>query len=116
VSHSGGAGGDALVLRDGPVEPTEIEALRVAVGWDSREGTYETILERGYAHNIVREEGRFVGFLRILSDGVANAYLIDLMVHPDRQRRGIGSALCGGRLASSLRRAAWRRLVKRHRK
>lgn len=77
-----------------PVRPDEIESLRVAVGWDRMEGSYGTILPKLYAYYLVREEsGNLVGFLSVLSDGVGDAFLLDLMVRPDHQNRGIGSAL-----------------------
>jgi GNAT superfamily N-acetyltransferase len=76
------------------VRPDEIESLRVAVGWDGMEGRYGRILPGLYAHYSVREEsGNLVGFLSVLSDGVGDAFLLDLMVRPDHQKRGIGSAL-----------------------
>ncbi|MCK5117958.1 MAG: GNAT family N-acetyltransferase [Candidatus Latescibacteria bacterium] len=82
------------IVRDGPVEPTEIENLRAAVGWDRSEGTYEQILRRHYAHYTVRaENGRLIAYVSILSDGVADAFLLDLLVHPECQHRGIGSQL-----------------------
>ncbi len=39
--------------------------------------------------------GRMVGFFRALSDGVGDAYLLDLVVDPAFRGRGIGSALAG---------------------
>lgn len=33
---------------------------------------------------------RLVGFCRAISDGVSNAYVSSVMVHPEFQRRGIG--------------------------
>lgn len=37
--------------------------------------------------------GDLVGMGRLLSDGVCNAYLVDLWTHSAHRRRGIGSAL-----------------------
>lgn len=34
-----------------------------------------------------------VGFFRALSDGISDAYLLDLIVHPDYRNRGVGDAL-----------------------
>lgn len=36
---------------------------------------------------------RLVGLARVISDGCFNAYIPDVIVHPDYQRRGIGRAL-----------------------
>lgn len=38
-------------------------------------------------------EGEVVGFARVLSDGEFAVYIADILVRPDHQRRGIGSAL-----------------------
>ena len=63
------------VERDAPVTPVEIPALRVAVGWDADEASYVKSLKRFHAHYTVRIEGRLVGFLAVVSDGVSNALL-----------------------------------------
>lgn len=82
------------IVRDGPVEPVEIEALRAAVGWDAGEGRYAEILKRHFTYYTVRaEDGRLIGYVSILSDGIADAFLLDLMVHPDFQGRQIGRRL-----------------------
>ena len=46
------------------------------------------------------EEGRQIGFLRVLSDKVRFAYLLDVVVHEDYRRRGIGRGMV--RFALSL--------------
>jgi GNAT superfamily N-acetyltransferase len=38
-------------------------------------------------------DGRDVGMARLLSDGVCNAYLIDVWTHSAYRRRGIGAAM-----------------------
>ena len=82
------------IIRDGPVTPAEIEDLRAAVGWDRSEGTYAQILQRHFAYYTVRgEDGQLIAYVSIISDGIADAFLMDLMVHPDHQRTGIGKAL-----------------------
>jgi len=82
------------IIRDGPVQPCEIEDLRQAVGWDRSEGTYARTLPRHYAHYTVRDaDNRLIGYMSVLSDGVADAFLIDLAVHPRYQRSGIGSRI-----------------------
>jgi len=83
------------IIRDGPVEPKEIENLREAVGWDRSEGTYQRILHgRHYARYTVRNHsGSLVAYMSVLSDGVADAFLLDLMVHPEHERKGIGTRI-----------------------
>jgi ribosomal protein S18 acetylase RimI-like enzyme len=36
---------------------------------------------------------RLVGMARLLSDGVCNAYLLDVWTHSDHRRQGVGSAM-----------------------
>jgi ribosomal protein S18 acetylase RimI-like enzyme len=81
------------ILKNSTVYPYEIESLREAVGWDRSEGIYGQVLKRQYAYYTVHIDSRLVGYLSVLSDGVADAFLLDLMVHPDYQRIGIGSSL-----------------------
>jgi N-acetylglutamate synthase-like GNAT family acetyltransferase len=81
------------IFRGKPVKQEEIEYLRLAVGWDKMEGKYDQILQNLYTHYTVRMSGKLVGFLSVLSDGIADAFLIDLMVHPDFRKRGIGTEL-----------------------
>jgi ribosomal protein S18 acetylase RimI-like enzyme len=84
---------DIVIARGEAVTDTEIALLRTAVGWDSCEGTYDKILPRVFVYFTARSGGALVGFVSVISDGVADAFLVDLMVHPDFQRQGIGSAL-----------------------
>lgn len=82
------------IVRNGKVEPQEIEDLRETVGWDRSAGTYGSILPRHYAYYIVRaEDSQLIGYLSVLSDGISDAFLLDLMVHPQHQGRGIGTRL-----------------------
>lgn len=82
------------ITRDGPIEPKEIEDLREAVGWDRSEGTYRQVLDRHYAYYTVRDRnGNLVAYMSVLSDGVADAFLLDLVVHPQYQHKGIGGRM-----------------------
>ena len=81
------------VEKDQPVTPDEINALRSSVGWDPVGETYHQVVERGYSHYTVRAEGRLIGFVNVLSDGIADAFLLDLAVHKDFQRHHLGTAI-----------------------
>ncbi|MFH1616150.1 MAG: GNAT family N-acetyltransferase [Planctomycetota bacterium] len=84
---------DIVIARNEVVTDGEIALLRTAVGWDSCAGEYEKILPRLFAYFTARQNDALVGFVSVISDGVSDAFLGDLMVHPDCRRRGIGSAL-----------------------
>ncbi len=79
--------------RDKPVTAAEIEDLRCSVGWDRFEDKYDQILPNSYTHFTVYDANRLIGFLNVISDGIGDAFLLDLMVAPDFQKRGIGKAL-----------------------
>ncbi|HXV43256.1 MAG TPA: GNAT family N-acetyltransferase [Anaerolineae bacterium] len=81
------------ILRQATLIGTQVEDLRSAVGWDRMQGKYDQILAQSYAHFSVFDNSRLIGFVNVISDGVADAFLVDFMVHPDFQRRGIGKAL-----------------------
>jgi GNAT superfamily N-acetyltransferase len=81
-----------MIERNAPLESRQIEALRLSVGWDATPGQYQHILARSYAYFSVKESDQLVAFLNVLSDGV-DALLLDLMVHPAHQGRGLGQAL-----------------------
>ena len=85
---------DSDIVRNGNVEPAEIEDLREAVGWERCEGTYASILHRHYTYYTVRaQDGSLIGYVSVLSDGISDAFLLDLMVHPSAQRTHIGMRL-----------------------
>lgn len=85
---------DVQITRDGAVSAREIEDLREAVGWDRSEETVSRALQRSHSYYVARDgSGRLVGYLSVVSDGVADAFLVDLAVHPELQRRGLGKRL-----------------------
>jgi len=85
---------DYSILKNSMVDPKEIENLREVVGWDRSEGIYEQVLQRHYAYYTARSEnGKLIGYVSALSDGVADAFLLDLMVHPEYQGTGLGEQL-----------------------
>ncbi|MDP7396788.1 MAG: GNAT family N-acetyltransferase [Lentisphaeria bacterium] len=84
---------DFTIERDDPVSGTAIEALRLAVGWDEEAGKYDRVPANAWMHLTVRDRGRLIGYVSVVSDGICNAFIADLMVHPGFQRRGIGTAV-----------------------
>lgn len=82
------------IIREAIVEPKEIEDLRETVGWDRSEDTYQEILNRHYTYYIVRnEDNQLIGYMSVLSDGISDAFLLDLVVHPQYQRKGLGKRI-----------------------
>jgi len=81
------------ITQKSKVTDAEIGELRAAVGWDHEAGTYDRVLKGVHTYFIVRDKGKLIGFVSVISDGVADAFLVDLMVHPDFQRQGLGKLL-----------------------
>ena len=82
------------IFRNGSLTPREIEDLRQTVGWDRSEGIYGQVLERHFAYYIARDAaGELVGYISVLSDGISDAFLIDLMVHPAYRHSRLGTGL-----------------------
>ena len=72
----------------------EYRALRVDAGLSPK--TAEAA-ERGLAGSLygvcLRVNGRLVGMGRIVGDGGLNYEVVDIAVHPDYQRQGLGSRI-----------------------
>lgn len=75
------------------VAPDELAGF--FAGWPAPPGPDARLaLLRGSAHVVLaRDEGRLVGFVTALTDGVLMAYLPLLEVLPSHRRSGIGSEL-----------------------
>ncbi len=67
--------------------------LRESVGWNRMENEYKNPLLTSYYHIAVYEKEALIGYIDCVSNGVTDAYIQDLMVHPDYQGRGIGTNL-----------------------
>ena len=81
------------ILRNGEVCEEELANLRASVGWPYTPGTYPRSLPKQYAYFTARDAAELVGYVSVISDGVGDAFLIDLMVRPSHQGRRIGSRL-----------------------
>jgi GNAT superfamily N-acetyltransferase len=84
---------ESVITERGEVTDTEIGQLRAAVGWDHEPGAYDRVLKGVHTYFIARANTMLTGFVSVISDGVADAFLVDLMVHPDCQHQGLGTKL-----------------------
>ena len=75
------------------VSVNDLADLRESVGWNRMEKEYNNPLLTSYYHIAVYEKEALIGYIDCVSNGVTDAYIQDLMVHPDYQRRGIGTEL-----------------------
>ncbi len=67
--------------------------LRESVGWDRMESEYKNPLMTSYYHIAVYVGDELIGYIDCVSNGVTDAYIQDLMVHPDYQGKGVGTNL-----------------------
>ena len=75
------------------VSVKKLADLRESIGWNRMENEYKNPLLTSYYHIAVYEKEVLIGYIDCVSNGVTDAYIQDLMVHPDYQRRGIGTEL-----------------------
>lgn len=77
----------------GVVRPEQIAELRNSVGWNGMENSYKESLKRSYLYICCFDDDKLVGFLDVVSNGITDAYIQDVVVNPDYQGTGIGSTM-----------------------
>jgi GNAT superfamily N-acetyltransferase len=94
--ETSGAGG-GIVYRTTPPEKNEFFRLFETTGWN---GEYELDSDRLYLallaswHTVSAYDGnRLVGFGRMICDGIVHALILDMIVLPGFQGRGIGTGI-----------------------
>ena len=75
------------------VSANDLSDLREAVGWNRLEKEYSDPRMTSYYHIAVYEENRMIGYIDSVSNGVTDAYIQDLTVHPAYQGKGVGTEL-----------------------
>jgi len=75
------------------VEPKQIAELRKSVGWNGMENSYAKSLSNSYLYVCCFEDNDLVGFLDVVSNGVTDAYIQDVIVNPKHHRKGIGTEM-----------------------
>ena len=96
----GRPGGDRAVTIDGSLTGVDWERLKADLTADDFDnGRSPSALRRSFEASqhvaLARDGERVVGTARLLSDGVCNAYLIDVWTAGTHRRRGIATALVG---------------------
>lgn len=99
--------GSVTIEADATLTPDEVNAAYAWVEWPQREPWRVEAISRTSTWFVARDGDELVGIARLLDDGGLHASLWDVMVRPDRQRQGIGTALA----RAALEHAADRRLV-----
>ena len=88
-------------------DPPAVQALcdlRESVGWSRSEVDYPVAFE-GYTTMVAAYDGHeaLVGWCAVVSDGVRHAFLVDVIVHPNYQRQGMGRRLVNDAIADAVR-------------
>lgn len=79
-----------VIERNTQLIPTEVENLRTAIGWDSNKGKYKEAFKNTYAQFSIKKDSELIAYGRIVSDRIIYAFIVDLMIHPNYQRKGLG--------------------------
>lgn len=78
---------------DVPVSPAALADLREAVGWNRMMHDLADPRLHNTFHLCAFDGERLIGYAAVVSNGVTDAYIQDVMVHPDCQRQGVGTQL-----------------------
>ena len=75
---------------------TEVQRLYSSVGWQAYTEDMAA-LQRGFENSLLvlgaYENGELLGIIRTVGDGATILFIQDILVFPERQRRGVGRAL-----------------------
>ena len=76
-----------------PVSPAALADLRESVGWNRMTGDLSDPRLNRYISLCAFDGYSLIGFAEAVSNGVTDAYIQDVMVHPGWQRQGVGTQL-----------------------
>ena len=74
------------------IPPDEAAELYLEAGWMDQADTaaVSAMLQGTFAVSAAFHNGRLIGFMRAFSDGVSDAYMLDLVVRKEYRKHGVG--------------------------
>lgn len=78
---------------DIPVSAASLADLRESVGWNRMEHDLANPKLRNTFHLCAFDSEVLVGYVCVVTNSVTDAYIQDLIVHPDYQNQGVGHQL-----------------------
>lgn len=90
------------IRRNGGVSVREIRELRDSIGLRPENKGYAKAMRLSHSYFTARKDGKLIGFVRAVGDGSRFAFIVDFIVRPEFQSRGIGTKLMK-RMVKSLR-------------
>lgn len=88
---------EGLIYKNSLPDQQAFFELFITTGWNDKyqldsNQLFQALKNSWYLISVYYNE-KFIGFGRIICDGVVHALILDLIVHPDFQNRGIGSQI-----------------------
>lgn len=85
-----------MEIREYTYEAAEMLRLYTAVGWTAYTAHMD-VLEQGFRHSLLvlaaYEGDALLGVIRVVGDGYTIVFIQDILVYPEKQRQGVGTAL-----------------------
>ncbi|CAM5537128.1 GNAT family N-acetyltransferase (plasmid) [Streptomyces viridifaciens] len=92
INDASPTAGEVLTVRPGLTD-AELNELFGAAWPDHRPTSFAPVLSRSLTWIAARRAGRLIGYVNVVGDGGAHAFVLDTTVHPDERRRGLGVRL-----------------------
>ena len=86
-----------IEMRDTLPDPSEYFALFETTGWNQEYALKAEELQRAIRDSwcliTAYDDGKLIGTGRVISDGALHAFIVDVIIKPEYQKRGIGSLI-----------------------